>query len=61
MSFQCIRLKVDDRVARLVLARPNEMNAVNPEMIEEVIDALAGVSSMDDVKALVISGEGRAF
>ena len=61
MSFQCIRLKVDDRVARLVLARPTEMNAVNPEMIEEVIDALAGVSSMDDVKALVISGEGRAF
>jgi len=61
VSFQCIQLTVDDRVARLVLARPNEMNAVNPEMIEEVIDALAGVSSMDDVKALVISGEGRAF
>ena len=61
MSFQCIKLTVEDRVARLTLARPTEMNAVNPDMIEEVIDALAGVSSMDDVKALVISGEGRAF
>ncbi|MCE2464752.1 MAG: enoyl-CoA hydratase/isomerase family protein, partial [Dehalococcoidia bacterium] len=61
MSFQCIRLRVDDRVARLTLARPAEMNAVNPEMIEEVIEALADVSAMDDVKALVVSGEGRAF
>ncbi len=61
MTFQCIRLTVQDRVARLTLARPQELNAVNPEMIGEVIDAVAGVSAMDDVKALVVAGEGRAF
>ncbi len=61
MSFQCIKLAADDRVARLTLARPDELNAVNPAMIEEVIEALASVSAMDDVKALVVSGEGRAF
>ena len=49
------------RVARLTLARPNELNAVNPDMIEEVIEALASVSAMEEVKALVVSGEGRAF
>ncbi len=61
MSFQCIRLTIDDRVVRLTLARPDELNAVNPGMIEEVIEALTDLSAMDDVKALVVSGEGRAF
>lgn len=61
MSFQCIRLTVHDRVARLTLARPDELNAVNPAMIEEVIEALAEIAALDDIKALVVAGEGRAF
>ena len=61
MSYQCIKLNVEDRVGRLSLARPDELNAVNPQMIEEVIDALGSISAMEDVKALVVKGEGRAF
>ena len=61
MSYQCIKLNVEDRVGRLSLARPDELNAVNPQMIEEVIDALGSISAMEDVKALVVTGEGRAF
>ena len=43
MSFQTIQFKIENRVAWLVMNRPEMKNALNAEMREEMFLALAGV------------------
>lgn len=48
-------------VAHLRLNRPDKLNAINLEMLAELVAALDGAAGDDDVRVLVLSGEGRAF
>ena len=48
-------------VARLRLNRPDKLNAVNGEMLKAISAALEAAENDDDVRVLVLSGEGRAF
>ena len=58
MDFATIRLERIGAVARIVLDRPGQLNACPPEMAVEIADAL---SCLGDARALLITGEGRAF
>ncbi|WP_225007342.1 enoyl-CoA hydratase-related protein [Novosphingobium percolationis] len=59
MEFETIRLERFGAVAKLVLNRPERLNACPPHMAVEIADALTLMGK--DVRALVITGEGRAF
>ena len=48
-------------VATITLNRPERMNALTFEVYEELRDTFAALDSMNDVRAVVITGEGRAF
>ena len=61
MDYQTIKLIVDGPVATLTLNRPNVLNALNPQMIDELDQALDQIEADESLKALVIRGEGRAF
>ena len=61
MTYQTIRLSLDNQVAYLTLHRPEALNAFNPTMVGELTQALETVAADESVKALVIRGEGRAF
>ena len=62
MSRQEIRVEVEDTgIARLTLARPDDRNAMTPAMGEEIKEAVAELNQRDDVRVVVISGEGRSF
>jgi enoyl-CoA hydratase/carnithine racemase len=53
---------VNDHVATIVLNNPEARNAVDKQMSAQLIEAYADVVGNDDVRVLVISGEGdRAF
>lgn len=52
---------VENNVARIVLNRPESLNAFSEEMIELWIDALETVRDSDDIRVLVVSGNGRGF
>ena len=56
-----VRVKIEDRVATLTLNRPDRLNALNSEMAALAREALADLSSDDDVGCIVVTGEGRAF
>src|SRR5690349_7593813 len=57
-----IRYEVaDDGVATLTFNRPEVMNAVRPQTSAEIREAIDDVRSNDDVRCLVITGEGRGF
>jgi enoyl-CoA hydratase/carnithine racemase len=47
--------------ADLCLNRPNKLNAINGEMLDQLDAALNEAEADDDIRVLVLSGEGRAF
>lgn len=62
MTYTTIRYEVEeDGVLLLTLNRPDKMNAFTVEMCEELIDAYTRASEDDDVRVIVVTGEGKAF
>jgi enoyl-CoA hydratase/carnithine racemase len=54
-------LDVETNVGTITLNRPDKMNALTFQVYEELRDLVAGVKSEPDLRALVITGAGRAF
>lgn len=48
-------------VVTLRLNRPQKLNALNPEMARELVQAILRASDNKDVRAVVVTGAGRAF
>lgn len=61
MSFNTIEFTVDAGVAVLTLNRPDKFNSFNTEMHQEVRDALKQVRTDEEIRCLLITGNGRAF
>ncbi|MBS0451981.1 MAG: crotonase/enoyl-CoA hydratase family protein [Proteobacteria bacterium] len=51
----------DNGVVHLALARPDKMNALDPAMFDALVDAGERLKSDAGVRAVVISGQGKAF
>jgi 2-(1,2-epoxy-1,2-dihydrophenyl)acetyl-CoA isomerase len=47
--------------ATIVLDRPKAMNAVDPQLAEDLLRALTAVAADDEVRAVLLTGSGRAF
>ncbi len=60
-DFQQITYSVTDRVATLTMSRPDKLNAFTGRMMHEMITALDMADADDDVRAVIVTGEGRAF
>lgn len=52
---------VKDHVAYITMNRPDSLNAFSEEMIVEWIKALEEVRDSDDIRVVVLSGNGRGF
>ena len=61
MDYECIIYEVKDQVGLIKLNRPKVLNAMNRQLWIEMRDALEKAGNDDQVKALVFTGEGRAF
>ena len=61
MSYSTIRYEVQDAIALLTLNRPDAMNAFTTQMGEEMADAFDRSDADPKVRAMVVTGEGRAF
>src|SRR5882757_6905951 len=60
-SFDHIRYEVADHVARITLNRPEKLNALIDPAYAELHAALDAIDADDEVRAVVITGEGRGF
>ncbi len=56
-----ILFEIRDHVARLSLNRPEKLNAFNRSMALELQDQLLACDENDSVRAVLLTGEGRAF
>jgi enoyl-CoA hydratase/carnithine racemase len=59
--YATIRYELDGPVATITLARPEVLNAVGGGMKAELLDALDHADNDEAVRALIVTGEGRAF
>ena len=61
MDYEAILLDVKDRVATITLHRPERMNAWNDQLASELGVAMQACNEDDEVRAIVLTGTGRAF
>ena len=56
-----VSVEIENHVAKVTLTRGDKMNAVDPEMKEAIVAAGEDLLGREDIRAVVLSGEGRAF
>jgi enoyl-CoA hydratase/carnithine racemase len=61
LSYEQITYEVAEGVLTLTLNRPEKLNAFTRVMMDEMIDAFDRADADDDVRAVIVTGAGRAF
>jgi enoyl-CoA hydratase len=61
MSFEFLKMEKQEGVAVLTLNRPASLNSWNQKMRDELREAVRDLVSDNELRVLVITGEGRAF
>jgi len=61
MHYETILTEVADKICTITINRPDKLNALNTLMIGELIDAFDKADADDAVRAIIVTGAGRAF
>jgi enoyl-CoA hydratase len=61
VKLETIRYEVDGAVATVALHRPDAANAQNSQMLDELDAALDRVDADDDVRVVILTGDGKHF
>jgi len=61
MSYNTILTKMDGKVATITLNRPQVLNALNDELMDELGAALIGYDADDNIGCIIITGSEKAF
>ncbi len=61
MTYETLRYDVADGILTLTLNRPENLNAFTVQMADDLEHAFRRASDDDEVRAIVVTGEGRAF
>jgi 2-(1,2-epoxy-1,2-dihydrophenyl)acetyl-CoA isomerase len=60
-ELETLEIEIDDQIGTLTLNRPDALNAMSPELIGELTIAAAWLADRAPIRALVVTGAGRAF
>src|SRR5689334_22815235 len=60
-DLKTLSLDIDGDIGTLTLNRPKVLNAMSPELIGELVTAAAWLADRAPLRALIVTGEGRAF
>ncbi len=61
MAGTVISTHLGDGVRQIALNRPARLNAIVPELLDDLVAALTDADRDETVRAIVLTGEGRAF
>ncbi|MCF0230489.1 MAG: enoyl-CoA hydratase/isomerase family protein, partial [Parasporobacterium sp.] len=59
--FKTIKYEVKEGVAYLTVNKPEVLNALDGEVLAEIEQVVSILEKADDVRALILTGEGRSF
>jgi 2-(1,2-epoxy-1,2-dihydrophenyl)acetyl-CoA isomerase len=60
-ELETLRIEIDGDIGTLTLDRPDALNAMSPEMIGELTTAASWLADRAPIRALIVTGAGRAF
>jgi enoyl-CoA hydratase len=61
MDYKNILVKIEDGIGVITLNRPKALNALNSELLDELVAALEAWDGDESVRAIVLTGSERAF
>ena len=61
MKFETIKYEVKDKILTITLNRPDRLNAFTGQMMNDLISAFNSASNDDEVRVVIVTGEGRGF
>ena len=61
MSYETLLTELDDGVMTLTLNRPDRLNALTVQMIQDLLAVLDEIDANDEVRAVIVTGAGRGF
>lgn len=61
MGYQTLKYGVEEGIATVTLSRPDKLNAFTGQMLAELLDVVDRTDADDAVRAVIYTGEGRAF
>lgn len=61
MEYKILKIEVTEGISVVTISRPEALNALNTRFFNEMDDYIAGVKKDTSVKAIIITGEGKAF
>ena len=61
MDFNTIKVQLGESIAWVNLDRPEVRNALNAELIHELTEVFDWLNSRDDIRVIVLKGNGKAF
>ncbi|MGY8678614.1 crotonase/enoyl-CoA hydratase family protein [Bradyrhizobium sp. UFLA05-153] len=61
MAYETIKYELAEQILTITLNRPEKLNAFSATMHRELVDAFDRAENDDDVRAMIVTGEGRAF
>ena len=61
MNYNTLKYEVSEFILTLTLNRPDALNSFTVEMAHELIHAFNRASEDDEVRAIVVTGAGKAF
>jgi enoyl-CoA hydratase len=61
MAFKTLIVEVEDHVTLIKLNRPDALNALNSELLGELIEALRDAEENEKIRVIVLTGSDKAF
>jgi enoyl-CoA hydratase/carnithine racemase len=61
MTYETIQYEVAEQILTITLNRPDKLNAFNATMQRELIEAIDAADKDDGIRAIIVTGAGRAF
>ena len=59
--YNNLKYEVKSRIAYITINRPEALNALNSEVLDELYAAFGSAANDAEVKAIILTGEGKAF
>ncbi|MBI4851511.1 MAG: enoyl-CoA hydratase/isomerase family protein [Acidobacteria bacterium] len=61
MSYKTLLFEVNENIAKIVLNRPEAMNALSTDLAMELIEVFQDLATKDNIRAVILTGTGKAF
>ena len=61
MTYKTLKYEVEGTIAKITINRPDALNALNSEVLDELNVLLDEVASNKDLRVAILTGEGRSF